>query len=302
MSIDCLGLGIAPVDILYQIGKFPKPGAKIDALDITIQGGGPIPTALVTLARLGMKPSLLAAVGNDIFGEFVISELRREAVDTSNIIIKNNPTAVACGWFENGTGRRTIVLNLKIKVSPSDINLHRLPKIKTVHLDGRDLPACIKLARWARKNRIPVIFDVGSIRNDVSAIFPLVDHLVCSSDFALPYTTADSIIDAIRKLSHLCNGTIVITSGTHGSMGYSRNDGLAFAQAYKVKTVDTTGAGDVYHGAYIYGLLKKWRLEQRMQFAAAAAAIKCTKPGGRVGIPSLKQVHLFMKGARAFYA
>ncbi|SYZ74719.1 putative Uncharacterized sugar kinase YihV [Candidatus Zixiibacteriota bacterium] len=302
VSFDCLGLGIAPIDILYQIGAFPKPGSKIDALDITIQGGGPIPTAMVTLSRLGMKAALLAAVGGDLFGQFVIDQLRREKVDTSHIIIKKKPTAVACGWFEKGSGRRTIALNLKIKISPGDINLARLPHMKMIHLDGRDLNACMKLARYAKKIKIPVVFDIGSIRNDVSPIFPLVDHLVCSSDYALPFTQTKTILDSISRLRRLCPGTIVVTAGIDGSIGYSRHDGLAFARAYKVKTVDTTGAGDVYHGAYIYGLLKNWPLEKRMQFASAAAALKCTRPGGRLGIPDLKQVKKFMGGRRTLYA
>ncbi len=295
-------MGIAPVDILYQIKKYPKPGAKIDALDNTIQGGGPIPTAMVTLARLGLHPGLIAAVGDDLFGKFVIKELKVEGVDISRIIIKKDRTAIACGWFEHGSGRRTIVLNLKIKVNSRDINIENLTHVRAVHLDGRDLPASLKLARWAKKQNIPVIFDVGSMRNDVTKILPLVDHLVCAQDFALPYTKVGNIIDSIRRLSRLCHGTIVITAGIKGSIGYCREEGLAIARAYKVKTVDTTGAGDVYHGAYIFGLLKNWNLDKRMKFASAAAAIKCTKPGGRIGIPNLSQVVSFLKKGPRVYA
>lgn len=301
-KLDCLGLGIAPVDILMEINKYPKPGYKIDSTDMTVQGGGPIPTAMVTMARLGKNPGLIAPVGDDLFGRFVIEELKQEKVDTSYIIKKKHkPTAIASGWYEQGTGRRTIVLDLNIDIKPTDINLIKLPQVKMVHLDGRYLSACIKLARWAGRQKALVMFDIGSLRNDVTEILPLVDHLVISEDFALPYTKKKSVKNAIEQLRKICLGTIVVTSGIKGSLGFSDETGFIKQAAYKVKTVDTTGAGDTYHGAYMVGLLEDYDLQKRMELASATAAIKCTQPGGRIGIPTLRQVQSFLKkGARCY--
>lgn len=299
--LDCLGLGIAPVDILYQVERFPKPGSKIDALNMTIQGGGPIPTAMATLGRLGMKPGLVAAVGNDIFGDYAINELNKFGVDTSNMIRKPRSTAIAAGWYEKGSGRRTIILDLKTRISPGDIRLDRLPDCRAVHLDGRDLAVCLKLARWAKEKAIPVVFDVGSLRNDVSPIFPLVDHLVCAADFAMPFTGTINLRKAVERLASLCPGTIVITSGIKGALGYSRTEGWFRQKAFRVRTVDTTGAGDVYHGAYIYGLLSGGDLACRMELASAAAALKCTKPGGRSGIPTKIELKRFLSRKRPTY-
>ncbi len=299
--LDCLGLGIAPVDILFQVETFPKPGAKIDASSLTIQGGGPIPTALATLGRLGMKPGLIAAVGKDIFGDFVKDELNKFGVDTSLLIRKPSPTAIAAGWYEKGSGRRTIILDLKTRIRPGDIKLDRLPDCRAVHLDGRDLPACLKLARWAKRKALPVVFDVGSIRNDVSPVFPLVDHLVCAADFAMPFTGMTNLKKAVERLASLCPGTIVITSGTKGALGFSRTDGWLRQKAFRVRTVDTTGAGDVYHGAYIFGLLSGGDLSCRMEIASAAAALKCTRPGGRLGIPTRAELQRFLSRTRPTY-
>jgi sulfofructose kinase len=300
--LDCLGLGIAPADILMQIEKYPQPGYKIDATDLTVQGGGPIPTAIVTMARSGKRAGLMAPVGEDLFGKFVVEELKKEHVDTSYIIKKQNKrTAIASGWYEKGSGRRTIVLDLSIDIKPADINLKKLPQVKMVHLDGRYLPACIKLARWAKGQKALVVFDIGSIRNDVTKILPLVDHLIISEDFALPYTKKRTIKTAIEKLGKICKGTIVITSGIKGSVGFSDETGFVHQKAFRVKTVDTTGAGDVYHGAYMVGLLDRYDLQKRMKLASAAAAIKCTKPGGRAGIPTYHQVQSFLKkGPRCY--
>ncbi len=299
--LDCLGLGIAPVDVLYQVERFPKPGCKIDALSLTIQGGGPIPTAMAALGRLGMKAGLIAAVGKDIFGDFVKDELDKFGVDTSYLIRKAKPTAVAAGWYEKGSGRRTIILDLKTRINPGDIRLNRLPDCRAVHLDGRDVAVCLKLARWAKEKAIPVVFDVGSLRNDVSPIFPLVDHLVCAADFAMPFTGTTSLRKAVERLASLCPGTIVITCGSKGALGFSRIDGWVRQKAFRVRTVDTTGAGDVYHGAYIYGLLSGGELACRMELASAAAALKCTKPGGRSGIPTKIELKRFLSRKRPTY-
>lgn len=294
-ELDCLGLGIAPIDLLMEIECYPKPGSKIDATGLTIQGGGPIPTAMVTLARLGMRAGLIMAVGDDPYGRFVTNELRKEGVETISIVKKKRSTAAASGWVEKGSGRRTIVLDLNIEVKPGDIELKGLPKVRAVHLDGRYLPSCIKLARWAKKKGAQVVFDIGSMRNDVTEILPMVDHLVCAEDFALPFTGTKKPGIAIERLKKVCDGAIVVTSGINGSLGLSEESGFVFQRAFKIKTVDTTGAGDVFHGAYIFGLLKGWNLKRRLEFASAAAAIKCTRPGGRIGIPRLSQVQAFLK-------
>ena len=137
--------------------------------------------------------------------------------------------------------------------------------------------------------------DIGSIRNDVSPLFPLIDHLICSDDYALPFTRSRNIKLAIEKLRAKCRGTIVVTSGIKGSIGFDNSEGFARQKAFKVKAVDSTGAGDVYHGTYIYGYLNGWGLKKRMEFASAAAAIKCTKPGGRTAIPTYHRIEQFLK-------
>ncbi len=299
---DCLGLGIAPVDILMQLKDYPKAGGKADAEKTTIQGGGPIPTAMVTLARLGKKSALLSAVGDDVFGKFAIDELKNEKVDSSLIVIKKKPSAFAVGWVEKKSGRRSIVLDMDIAVNPNDIKINKLPNVRSIHIDGRYMPACLKLARWAKRHKVPIAMDVGSIRNDVSPLFPLVDHLVCSDDYALPFTKSKNVKSAIKKLRKICSGTIVVTSGTKGSIGFEEGEGFTRQKAFKVKAVDTTGAGDVYHGAYIFGFLNRMSLKDRMELASAASAIKCTKPGGRTAIPTYNQIRKFINSGVKKYA
>jgi len=285
-----------------QIKSFPKPGAKIDCTDLVVQGGGPIPTALIALSRLGFRASLISAVGTDPYGRMILDELKRENVDISLVCIKKRQTAIAVGWAEEKTGRRTISLDLNITVTPRDIKLDRLPLPKLVHVDGRYLETCLKLARWAKRNNIPVVFDIGSMRNDVSSLLPLTDHLVCAADFALPFTKSRKAREALNKLLKLGPATVVITSGIKGAIGYDEYEGLVHQKAFRVKAVDTTGAGDAYHGAYIAGMLKGWNLSRRMQFASAVAAINCTRLGGRTGLPTYFQARNFLKKKGVKYA
>jgi len=173
-----------------------------------------------------------------------------------------------------------------------------------VHLDGRDMPATLKLARWARRIGAVVSFDIGSVRNDVSAVFPFVDHLVVADVYAFNFTGTRSARSAIKKLARLCPGTIVVTEGIKGSTGrenLSAGEEYAFQPAYRVRNVDATGAGDCYHTGYLYGLLKGCGLKDRMRFGSAAAALKCTKPGARTGIPTERELLSFLARNPAVY-
>lgn len=300
-KVDCLGLGITPLDLLFEVDRYPSAGSKIDGCGLTVQGGGPIPNVMIGLQRLGHTTALVTAMADDFTGKVGIEELKREGVDTRFVVYKKGSSDTAVGLIEKGSGQRTMVLNRVIGVAARDINTAKLPIPQMIHLDGRDMPACLKLARWGRKIGATVCFDVGSIRNDVSAIFRLVDHLVVADAFALPFTRSRTARQAVERLCRLCPGTVVVTEGTRGQIGC---EGGAYirGEAFKVKNVDTTGAGDAFHTGYIYGLLHGFDLAERLRFGAAVAALKCTRMGARTGIPNLRQVRQFLKSRRLTYA
>lgn len=295
-------MGIIPFDLLYTVKKFPGVGIKVDADSMFMQGGGPVPNVCVGLSRLGYKTALLAPVGDDPFGNVMLEELKKDKVDISTMLVKKDPTAIATGWIEKESGRRTMVLSREIFVKPNDIKLSELPIPKIIHLDGRDMEATMKLARWAKKNNIIVSFDIGSVRNDVSEVFPLVDHLVVADEFAFPFCKTKNVRKAISKLSQICPGTVVITEGIKGSTGFDPDSrAFVYQKAYKVKNIDTTGAGDCYHTGYLQGLLIGKSLKERMNIGAAAAALKCTKPGARTGIPTKNELNRFLNSKQRTY-
>jgi len=294
-------MGIVPVDFLYTVDRLPKPGEKINAVDGCIQGGGPVPNTLVGLARLGLKTAAIAVVGDDMLGRLTVDELVREKVDCRLILTKRQPSAAAVGLIEKGSGRRTIALHRRIYIRPSDLNVRRLPIPRLLHLDGRDLEASLKLARWARRRGALVSFDIGTVRNDVSALLPLVDHLVVADGFAFPFTRARTARAAIRRLARTCPGSIVVTEGIRGATGLE-NGQTEFQPAYRVPSVDTTGAGDSFHAGYLYGLLNGAPMAERLRLGAATAALKCTRPGARTAAPTRRQLLRFLKRNPRTYA
>lgn len=289
-------MGIIPYDLLFTVSKYPKAEMKIDAESFFSSGGGPVPNVMVGMARMGYRAALIAPVGHDPFGEIMINELKADKVNTDYMIIKKDPTALATGWIEKGSGRRTMVLSREIEVKPTDLKLDQLPIAKFIHLDGRDMPGTMKLARWAKRNNIMVSFDIGSVRNDVSAVFPYVDHLVVADQYAFNFTRTRKVKKAIDLLKKFCPGCVVVTEGIKGSTGLDKDSSeFVYQKAYKVKNVDTTGAGDCYHTGYLFGWLRSVDLKERMKLGAAAAALKCTQPGARKGIPTRRQLFTFLK-------
>lgn len=285
---------------------FPKKGDKIDSIpgSNVIAGGGPVPNALCTFSKLGGKAALISSFGDDLWGDFARRELDRFGVGHKHCIIRKNcPTPQAFAWIEAGSGDRTIVLSRseKLRLRSHDIKTSDLPKPKLIHLDGRDMEACLKLARWGKKNGARVMLDVGSVRNRVDELFACIDYLICADQFALNYFGTRSISRAALGFKNLDISEVVVTSGIKGSFGIDGVGNCVRQRAFKIEPVDSTGAGDVFHGSYLYGILRGWSLRKKMRFASAAAALKCRKRGARDGIPSRRQVLTFIKNHKVMH-
>ncbi len=300
-------MGIGPVDFFVSYDRYPEEGEKIDALPGShlIAGGGPVPNTLCGLARLGGTASAISAFGDDHWGQLARSDLDSFGVAHNlSICRKSVPTTLAFIWVNNKSGDRTVILDRdrRLDLKPRDIKLNQLPQTRLIHLDGRDIPACLKLARWGKKNGSRVMLDVGSVRNRVDELFPFLDYLICADQFACHYHQTKSIQKATAGFRKLGIPEVVVTSGTKGSYGIDQSDQSHFQPAFKVKAIDGTGAGDAYHAGYLWGILEDRSLSEKMLFASAVAALKCLKPGARAGLPTLRQTELFIKKHRVFHA
>jgi sulfofructose kinase len=306
-TVDLLGLGIGPVDIFMSIDSFPRPGRKANAIpgSCLVAGGGPVPNAACTFASLGGRAAVISSFGDDYWGEFARAEMDKFGVRHDLCLIRKScPSALASAWINITNGERTIVLDMdpRLYIKPRDIQTTRLPRPRLIFVDGRHVEADLKLMRWGRKVGARVMLDVGSVRNRVDDLFPYLDFLVCADEYALNYFHTQSILRAVRGFRKMGIPEVVVTSGIKGSSGIDWDGQEVRQRAYKVKAVDVTGAGDVYHGAYLFGTLRGWPVGRKMKFASAAAALKCRRPGARAGIPTLRQTIQFMNNHRAFHA
>ncbi len=294
--IQVVGLGQASVDYLGRLASFPHEDQKSELLEIHQQCGGPASTAMVTLARLGVGTSFIGSVSDDPFGIQIVEGLNQEKVDLSHLKITPGFTSqFAFIAIHKETGARTIFWHRGSvpHLTPNEVDLSIFSKARILHLDGLMIEASIAAALQARDMGMTIVMDAGSMREGSTKLVSLVDILIASERFAEPLVGIDTHDRALKALYELGPKTVIITLGAKGSVGWDGRR-IFFQNAFPIKALDTTGAGDVYHGAYIYGLLQKWSIPQCMRFASATAALKCRAIGARKGIPGLKEVREFM--------
>lgn len=299
-DIKVVGLGQASVDFLGRTSSFPRENEKSELQNLQRQCGGPASTALVTLARLGIRTSFLGSVSDDFFGQEIVRGLQKEGVDFSFLTIRSGHTSqFAFIAISPPNASRTIFWH-RGSVPPlkrEEVRLAHFPRARILHVDGLMLEPSIEAARQAREMGWTVVMDGGTMREGSPDLVRLVDILVASEDFARalvgPRAPMEKALEAITRMGA---GKAVITLGAKGSIG-SEEGKIIFQRSFPVEAVDTTGAGDVYHGAYIYGVLQGWDMAASMRFASAAAAMKCCSIGAREGIPRLEEVLNFMEQA-----
>jgi sulfofructose kinase len=283
-SVDVVGLGLNAVDTVLLVHTFPSLGGKERIVGVTRQAGGQVATAIVTCQRLGLRARYVGTVGSDDAGRFQIASLRREGVDTRYVrVVRGAANQLAYIVVDQATGERTVFWERdpKLALRPKDLDLEAITSARLLHLDGCDVDAALKAARAARGAHIPVVADLDTVYPRVEGLFPWISHLVASSNF-LPALTGET--DPFRALELLARESKMeapgMTLGREGALLYHRGRSI-YSPGFVVETVDTTGAGDVFHGAFIYGLLRGWTLERTLDFSNAMAALNCTALGAR---------------------
>lgn len=299
MGLDVVGIDDFPVvDILLWVDRLPKTNESIFSQGQSWQGGGKVPTALTALGRLGASCGLTAIVGADALGRFCIDDLERHHVDTSHVIVDpGNTTTYTVVLAERSTAGRSFVGNWGTcrQLTPQDIDPEQIASAKYLHL-WKMTPATIRAAEIAREHGVKVVFDGDDYQPAVMEHLDLIDILV-GSEFFFQGLGAANCSEACRMLLERGPQIAVITLGSRGCAGMDREEGYFELPAFSgFEVVDTTGAGDVFHGAFLFGLLKGMKTKECARFASAVSAIKCMYPGGRAGIPDLKTVQKFLQG------
>ena len=293
---DITALGYCSIDHLCLIPKVPEDD-KVEISELLISGGGPAATAAITAARLGASTAYLGAIGDDENGKQILKDLKKENVQVSGVMIRPGAISPAAYcWVEGNTGKRSIawsrgsVKALRVK----EVKKELICSSRILLLDGHHPEAAIRAAKLAKKYGTKVLLDGGTFRPHMKDLMDLSDVVIASEVFARQMTGSNDVKCALMKIYAYGPEWAVITLGAKGSLAY---DGKKFfaQKSFKINVVDTTGAGDVYHGAFAYKYLACKDLAEIMRFSSAVAAMKCRKLGGRNGIPKINSVEDFMR-------
>ncbi len=300
---DVIGLGCSCVDLLAVVPQFPGPDEEITAVEAAQQGGGEVATALVTLARLGSSACYLGRVGADTFGRLMQQEFERYGVDTSHMVLQEEALSqVSMILVDQQTGKRTIVAcpPTASELRPEDLPSGLIEATQVLHLDGTHRAAALEAAARARRAGVTLVLDadVTALDDSIEQLIRITDVVIASRPFAESFAESSDTDKAVDVLRSLGPSRVVVTLGEQGSIGWEKGATLR-CPAFPVEAIDTTGAGDVFHGAFIHGMLQRWNFEKVLEFASAAAALKCTQMGGRAGIPDFPAALDFLKRRKA---
>ena len=285
-----LGLGTIVIDHQLFVDEFPTIDTKAEANRSRLQIGGPVPTALVFLARLGHECTYAGVWGNDQFGSLIEADLQSENIRFFPECRQEIETGMAQVWVDDSTGSRTIVCR---RVSPDDFKLPESMSFVShntiLSLDGWPPDLAIPMAQIAREKGLTVFLDTGSPKGRTEELLEFVNLVNAPRRFLGQFFQNDDIESGARRLLDFGPEIVTVTDGDRGAWLFTRDDQI-HQPAYAIEAVDTTGAGDIFSGALIHSSLQNWPKQRMLKFACAAAALKCRKSGNRDALPTIEQI------------
>lgn len=282
---DVVCIGHASYDLVFSVPHHPEEDEKLFADSLLSCGGGPAANAAVTAARLGCKAAFAGYLGNDVYGDSHLHELEMEHVDTQRIARGDSPTPLSV-ILVKPDGKRAL-LNYKgdTQALPATCIDFANLACKTLLFDGHE--PYVSLTALNNIDFEYSILDAGSLHDGTRALMDKVDYLVCSEKFALQYAATEH--SALARLSALAP-VVVITLGERGLIWQIGHEHGSMA-APPVTAIDTTGAGDAFHGAFAAGLAAKLDWPDLLRYASVAGALCCTRMGARPGLPNKAQMN-----------
>ena len=292
-----IGFGLNAVDWICVLPRYPEYDSKLEIEERYQLGGGQIATASALCARYGLRVRYVGRVGDDETGRFSLEDLAKEPMDISCVdVVEGAFSQFAVILIDRSTGERTILWKRDPKMHYREGELRRewIVEGQLLHMDGHDQPACIQAARWAREAGMKVSLDVDRVQSGVEELLELSDFSIFTIDFILGFTGKKEWKEGLAAISEVSRGFVAVTRGKYGTAALWK--GRIFEiPGITIKAVDTTGAGDVFHGAFAYALLQNWSVGRCLRFANAAGALACQSYGARGGISARDQVEMLQK-------
>jgi sulfofructose kinase len=291
-AADVAGLGSNATDIVVRLPYFPAPDSKVELLSAERKAGGQVASALVACSRWGLRARYMGKIGDDDAGIFQRKEMEREKVEAQWIPAPGCASQTAFILVGQRSGERTVLWKRDpgIAVHPEDLRREWISGVRALLVDGHDTKAAAQAARWAHEESIPVVGDFDNRYAGVKELLEVVDFPITSKDFPQRFTGEANLLKSLPKIFRDCKCRLI--AATMGRLGVLAWDGARFllCPGFRVDAVDTTGAGDIFHGAFLYGLVHGWEVKDALEFCCAAAALNCTALGARGGIAPLEEI------------
>lgn len=302
MEFDVVGVGLNATDSLLLIPHFPSYGGKAPIVEEILSPGGQVASAMVTCAKLGLRTKYIGTLGDDERGRIQRESLLETGINLDHVQVRKNcPNQSAYILIDQSTGERTVFWRREecLRLRPEEIVPEQIACAKLLHIDGHDTPAVARAARIARAHGIPVSVDVDTIYKGFDEVLPVVDYLITSSEFPERWTGERDPYRALETLQNAYGMEVAaMTLGAHGALA-RRGGRYYYSPAFVVNCVDTTGAGDVFHGAFCYAVVKGMPLGEALELSNALAALNCTALGARGGIKTESEAReLIRRGER----
>jgi sulfofructose kinase len=295
--VDLVGVGLNATDTLIPLAEFPARGSKVEYSNASFLPGGQTASAVVACQCWGLRTRYVGKLGDDDAARLHRGEFARTGVDARLIEVPQAASPQSLILVDGG-GERTVLCRRdeRLLLRPEELHPEWIVNARALHVDGYETAAAAQAAHWAHEAGVPVIADLDETYAGVEDLIRDVDYLIVSRDFPARLTGERDLAQALRTIrgKYECK----LTAATLGQDGVIAWDGkqLVHRPAYRVQVVDTTGAGDIFHAGFIYGLLQGWELERQLDFACAAAALNCTCSGARGGIRGVEDVERVMAG------
>jgi sulfofructose kinase len=298
--VDVVGVGINATDTIIRLPRFPELDSKVEILSSEVQPGGQVASAMVACQRWGMSARYVGKVGTDEAGRLQARMFVREGIEAQVILVPNAASQMSYILVDEDSGERTILWkrDAEVALKPEDLRPEWVTQARALHVDGHDTAAAATAARWARLAGIPVTADLDNVYPGVETLLSNVDYMITARQFPERVTGESDLRNSLPSLQRRYKSRL--TAATLGRDGVLAWDGVDFyyAPGFEVSVLDTTGAGDIFHGAFLYGMKQGWPLPRQLEFCCAAAAMNCMAAGARGRIGKIAEIEELMRTGR----
>jgi sulfofructose kinase len=299
-QFDVVGVGLNATDTLLVVPHFPAYAGKVPFQDEMLSPGGQVASAMVTCSKLGLRAKYIGTVGDDERGRIQMESLRASNINLDHVQQRQgcaNQSAYII--IDRTTGERTVLWRRPecLRIDPGEITPDQITSARLLHIDGHDTAAVEHAARIARHAGMPVTVDVDTIYHGFDRVLPYVDYLVASSEFPVQWTNESDPFKALEVIQKEYKMRVAaMTLGAHGALALADGQ-FIYSPAFVVNCADTTGAGDVFHGAFCYAVLQEMPMRNALDFSNAMAALNCMALGARGGIRGKEEARALMARA-----